>query len=93
MCVEVVHHQHHFLGIRILIVQNPFYALSPLVDVQTVINLISSTTTKRGLSVVCERDDTVYPLAQKVSDKEFKSINIRKIEPFGEWNYIILPNK
>jgi transposase len=64
----------------------------PLIDIETVINLISSTTTKSGLSVFCERDDTVYPLAQKVSDKEFKSINIRKIEPFGEWNYIISPN-
>jgi transposase len=68
------------------------WAGKPLIDVETVINLISSTTTKRGLSVVCERDDNVYPLAQKVGDKEFKSINIRKIEPFGEWNYMILPN-
>ena len=67
------------------------WAGKPLIDVETVIHLISSTTTKRGLSVVCERDDTVYPLAQKVSNKKFKSINIRKIEPFGEWNYIILP--
>jgi transposase len=68
------------------------WAGKPLIDVETVINLISSTTTKKGLSVVCERDDTVYPLAQKVSDKEFKSINIRKIEPFGEWNYMIFQN-
>ena len=68
------------------------WAGKPLIDVETVINLISNTTTKKGLSVVCERDDNFYPLAQKVSDKEFKSINIRPIEPFGEWNYIILPN-
>ena len=68
------------------------WAGKPLIDVETVINLISNTTTKKGLSVVCERDDNFYPLAQKVSDKEFKSINVRHIEPFGEWNYIILPN-
>lgn len=67
------------------------WAGKPLIDVETVINLISSTTTKKGLSVVCERDDTIYPLAQKVSDKDFKSIRIRKVEPFGEWNYIIFP--
>jgi transposase len=68
------------------------WAGKPLIDVETVINLISSTTTKKGLSVVCERDDTTYPLAQKVSNNEFKSINIRKIEPLGEWNYMILPS-
>jgi len=67
------------------------WAGKPLIDIETVINLISSTTTKTGLMVVCERDDNVYPLAQKVSDEEFKSINIRKIAPFGEWNYIIIP--
>jgi transposase len=67
------------------------WAGKPLIDVDTVINLISSTTTRTGLTVMCERDDNVYPLSQKVSDEEFKSINIRKVEPYGEWNYIILP--
>jgi hypothetical protein len=68
------------------------WAGKPLIDLETVINLISNTTTKTGLSVVCERDDNVYPLAQKVSDDEYKSINIRRISPYTEWKYIILPN-
>ena len=69
------------------------WAGKPLITVETVINLISSTTTKSGLSVICERDDNIYPLAQKVSDKEFYAVNIKKIEPFEEWNYIIIPLK
>jgi hypothetical protein len=64
----------------------------PLIDVETVINLISNTTTKNGLSVICERDDKIYPLAQKVSDEDFLSINIKNISPFEDWNYMIFPN-
>lgn len=67
------------------------WAGKPLIDVETVVNLISSTTTKTGLSVVCKRDDNIYPLKQKVSDEDFGAINIRKISPFEEWNYIIFP--
>jgi hypothetical protein len=68
------------------------WAGKPLVDVETVVSLISNTTTKTGLSIVCKKDDSVYSLAQKVSDEDFKAINIRKISPFGEWNYIIFPH-
>jgi len=68
------------------------WAGRPLVDVETVVNLISNTTTETGLSVICERDDNVYPLKQKVSDEDFEAINIRKILPFAQWNYIIYPN-
>ena len=63
----------------------------PLIDVETIVNLISSTTTNTGLSVICEFDNNIYPLKQKVSDKEFEKINIRKMSPFTEWNYIIFP--
>jgi hypothetical protein len=67
------------------------WAGKPLIDVETVVNLIASTTTKNGLSVICKSDNNVYPLKQKVSDKDFEAINIRKISPFFEWNYIIFP--
>jgi hypothetical protein len=63
----------------------------PLVDVQTAIDLISSTRTNTGLEVICVRDDTEYELAKKVSDEDFKSILIEKILPFASWNYKILP--
>jgi hypothetical protein len=64
----------------------------PLVDVQTAVDLIGSTTTTTGLKVICVRDDTNYELAKKVSDDEFQSINSEKIPPFGSWNYRILPS-
>jgi len=67
------------------------WAGKPLIDVETVVNLISATVTKTGLAVICERDDRIYPLAQKVSDEDFDAINIRKLAPFTEWNYIIFP--
>jgi transposase len=64
----------------------------PLVDVQTAIDLIGSTTTTTGLEVICVRDDTQYKLAKKVSDDEFNSIAIENIPPFELWNYKISPN-
>jgi hypothetical protein len=69
------------------------WAGRPLVDVQTVVNLISSTTTRKGLRVVCQSDGGVYLRAKKVDDKEFEVINISRILPHGEWNYIIAPIK
>ena len=63
----------------------------PLIDVQTAIDLIGSTTTTTGLKVVCVQDDTQYELAKKVSDDEFNAISLLQIKPFGQWNYKILP--
>jgi hypothetical protein len=62
-----------------------------LVDVQTAVDLIGATQTTKGLRVVCVRDDTRYELAKKVSNKEFKRINLEKIAPFENWNYQISP--
>jgi hypothetical protein len=63
----------------------------PLIDVQTAVDLIGATKTAVGLEVICVRDDTEYELAKKVSDAEFKTINLDKILPFEAWNYKILP--
>lgn len=64
----------------------------PLVDVQTAVDLIGSTTTNAGLGVICVRDDTEYELARKVSDEEFQTINLQRISPFDSWNYRIFPH-
>lgn len=63
----------------------------PLVDIQTAVDLISSTHTTTGLEVICVRDDTEYELAKKVSDDEFEAILLDRILPFDTWNYKILP--
>ena len=61
----------------------------PLVDIQTAVNLIGSTTTSAGLKVICKADYNDYPLSKKVSEEEYHSIPLDKINPFGNWNYII----
>ena len=63
----------------------------PLVDVETAIDLIGSTTTKTGLRVICQRDDSVYERARVVSDEDFEAIEIVKIDPFPIWNYYFEP--
>jgi len=64
----------------------------PLIDITTVVKLISSTTTSNGLNVICKVDYNKYPLKRKVSDAEFEKINIFPDEVLGEWNYVIKPN-
>lgn len=65
----------------------------PLVDIQTVVNLISSTTTKNGLKVKCAVDTNKYELNKQISDEMIETIAIEECEQFGQWNYIIKPNK
>lgn len=63
----------------------------PLVDYETIVNLISNTKTSKGLSVKCRLDRRKYPIGKKVSDEIFKTIRIKKDKFHGEWNYSILP--
>jgi transposase len=65
----------------------------PLVDIKTIINLIGSTTTTKGLKVVCVKDDNKYEIGKKVSDEDFAKINLKCETKFPKWNYIISPNK
>ena len=63
----------------------------PLVTRETVINLISHTTTKTGLKINAKLDENEYQTGIKVTDEEFEKINIEKSAFHGEWNYIIKP--
>ncbi|MBQ9327580.1 MAG: ISAzo13 family transposase, partial [Solobacterium sp.] len=65
----------------------------PLIDIETVVNLISSTTTKKGLKVKCVLDTNKYELKQKITDEQANTINLEECDQFGKWNYIILPAK
>ena len=65
----------------------------PLISVETVINLISNTTTKKGLEIKAMIDENKYETGIKVSDKELDKINIIRDEFHGEWNYKIAPQK
>ena len=64
----------------------------PLVSYRVIVELISATTTKTGLTVRCELDTGQYPSGIVVSDAEMAAINIKRAEFHGEWNYTISPN-
>jgi hypothetical protein len=64
----------------------------PLTSYEVAVNLIASTTTKKGLKVKCELDTNKYETGIKISDEEFDKINLVRNEFHGEWNYTILPD-
>ncbi len=64
---------------------------TPLVSYRLIVDLISATTTDKGLIVRCELDERTYPKAIAVSDQEMDAINMTRAEFHGEWNYTIHP--
>ncbi len=64
----------------------------PLVDIETIVQLIGATTTKKGLKVIAKKDDTIYEKGIKISDGEMKKVGMKKHKFHGEWNYTIKPN-
>jgi hypothetical protein len=65
----------------------------PLVSLETVIELLSHTSTKEGLTVSAMVDQNTYPTGIKVTDEELKQINIIPDAFHGEWNYTIKPRQ
>ena len=61
----------------------------PLIDIKTVVNYISNTKTKNGLRVQCVVDDNKYECSIKIADEQIETIDIQKIEPNGDYAYII----
>jgi len=63
----------------------------PLRDYETIVKLISRTTTAKGLQVTCRLDRRKYPTGRKVTDEEIKRVNLKQNKFHGEWNYTIYP--
>lgn len=63
----------------------------PLLTYQTIINLITSTKTKTGLTILARLNKKIYKKGVKVSKEEMQSLNIVKDKFHGEWNYTIKP--
>ena len=63
----------------------------PLRDYETVVKLISRTTTAKGLTVTCRLDRRKYPIGRQVTKEEMKRINLHPDKFHGEWNYVIRP--
>jgi Rhodopirellula transposase DDE domain len=63
----------------------------PLETYETIVNLITSTTTSTGLTVRCELDPNLYPTKIKLTNQQKNSIPIIRHLFHGEWNYTITP--
>lgn len=65
----------------------------PLISWETIIELISHTTSKAGLRVIAVKDSHTYPTGIKVSDEELAAVHIVRDAFHGEWNYTFEPQK
>jgi transposase len=65
----------------------------PLVSRQAIVELISNTTTRHGLTVRAALDSNKYETGIKVSDAELARIRLTRHEFHGDWNYTIMPHK
>jgi hypothetical protein len=65
----------------------------PLDSLGTIVNLISNTTTKKGLKIEADIDDAQYEKGIKVGDDVISQLNIERASFHGEWNYKIMPQE
>ena|ERR1019366_2542482 len=63
----------------------------PLTSLEVVLELLSQTTTKEGLTVMALKDSQTYPTGKKVSDEEFAALHLLRETFHGEWNSTIRP--
>jgi transposase len=64
----------------------------PLVSYQTIVNLIASTTTTKGLIVKAALDENTYETGIEVDDEQMAKLNLTRAMFHGEWNYTIKPH-
>jgi hypothetical protein len=61
----------------------------PLTSLRTVIELISATTTKTGLTIQAADDPNWYPTGVKISDAALAAVPLVPHQWHGDWNYTI----
>jgi hypothetical protein len=62
----------------------------PLTSHEVIVQTIAATTTRAGLTVQAELDETSYPKGIKIPDREMKELTAQYLTPHpwhGEWNY------
>ena len=64
----------------------------PLRDYETIVRLIATTTTAKGLTVTCRLDRRRYPVGERVTDAEIATVQLTPDAFHGEWNYAIRPH-
>ena len=65
----------------------------PLVSIETIVNLIGATKTKKGLKIQTSVDVNEYAKGIKITDQEIKTLALERDEFHGEWNYTLHPRK
>jgi hypothetical protein len=65
----------------------------PLLSHQVIVNLISSTTTDKGLIVKAAVDETNYETGIKVTDEQMATLALTPGKFHGDWNYTIKPRR
>jgi transposase len=65
----------------------------PLECHETIVNLISNTTTDAGLIVRAALDQKEYETGIKVTDEELSRVKLKRNDFHGEWNYTIKPHR
>lgn len=65
----------------------------PLVSRQAIVELISNTTTRQGLTVRAALDTNTYETGIKVSDSQLATVRLTRHKFHGDWNYTITPRK
>jgi transposase len=61
----------------------------PLVSYRTIIELISATTTSKGLTIRAEEDFNYYATGTKVTNRELAAVPLMRHKFHGDWNYTI----
>jgi len=61
----------------------------PLVSIQTIVNLIASTRTSKGLIVKAALDEGKYETGITVSDEQMAKLHLTPAKFHGEWNYTL----
>ena len=65
----------------------------PLVSYETVVNLISGTTTRSGLKVRAMLDSRAYATGTEISDEAMAGLQLRPHAKYPQWNYTLLPGR
>ena len=65
----------------------------PLETLGVIVNLIGSTTTKRGLRIRAALDTRRYPKGIKITKEQLSEVNIKPDSFHGDWNYQIVGKK
>jgi hypothetical protein len=63
----------------------------PLISHEVIVNLITATTTRSGLTVQAALDTDPYPKGIKITDKQMETLAITPHDFHGDWNYTINP--